>query len=60
MKTNLYRQAQIKEVEFIKECIMSVIREVCPEKKGAFKNISYLARTVTWQTEELSKDVNPF
>ena len=47
----------VMEGEFIKECMMSVVREVFPEKKSAFKNISLSARTVTWRIEELSEDV---
>ena len=34
------------EVEFIKQSMMRVVRETCPEKKSAFENISLLARTV--------------
>ena len=33
--------------------MVSVIREVCPEKKGAFENISLSARAVAWPIEEL-------
>ena len=36
---------------------MSAVREVCPEKKGAFENISISARTVTRRIEKLSEDV---
>ena len=28
------------EGEFIKECMISVVRELCPEKKGSLENIS--------------------
>ena len=30
--------------EFAKECMMSVVRELCPEKKGTFENISLSVR----------------
>ena len=36
---------------------MSVVREVCPEKKGAFENISLSAITVTRRIKELLEDV---
>ena len=41
------------EGEFIEECMMSVVRKVCPEKKGAFENIILSARTVTRRIEKL-------
>ena len=41
------------EREFIKECMMSVVKEVCPEKKG----VSLSARTVIRRTAELAEDV---
>ena len=44
------------EREFTKECMMSVVREVCPETKGAFENIGFSAGTMTRRTEELSED----
>ena len=44
------------EGEIIKECMMSVAKEVCPETKGAFENISLSARTVIRRTEELLED----
>ena len=36
---------------------MSAARGVCPEKKGAFENISISARTVTRRIEKMSEDV---
>ena len=36
---------------------MGVVREVYPEKKGAFENISISARTVIRRIEKLSEDV---
>ena len=45
------------EGEFINKCMMSFVREVCPEQKGAFENISLSVRTVTQRIEELSEDV---
>ena len=33
--------------EFMKQCMMSVVREFCPEKKGTFENIHLSERTVT-------------
>lgn len=35
---------------------MSVVREIFPEKKGAFENLSLSA--VTWGIEELSEIIN--
>ena len=45
------------ETEFIDKCMMSFVREVCSEQKGAFENISFSVRTVTQRIEELSEDV---
>ena len=45
------------EGEFIKECMINVVREVCPKKKGAFEYISLSTRTMTRRSEELPEDV---
>ena len=34
------------EVEFIKQSMTHVVREICPEKKSALENISLLTRIV--------------
>ena len=47
------------EREFIKEYKVSVVREVCPKKKGVFEKAGLSARIVTRRTEGLAEDVNP-
>ena len=43
--------------EFVKECILTVVDIVCPDKKHLFENISLSARTVTRRVEELAENV---
>ncbi|XP_077968766.1 general transcription factor II-I repeat domain-containing protein 2A-like [Styela clava] len=43
--------------EFVKECLMTVVGIVCPDKEKLFSNISLSARTVTRRIEEMSRDV---
>ncbi|XP_076806318.1 general transcription factor II-I repeat domain-containing protein 2B-like [Clavelina lepadiformis] len=43
--------------EFVKECLMAVVDEVCPDKRALFSNVSLSARTVTRKVETISSDV---
>ena len=43
--------------EFVKDCLMSVVDVLIPEKRGLFSNISLSRRTVTRRIEELSEDL---
>ena len=43
--------------EFVKECLLTAVNFVCPEKKSLFAYISLSARTVTRRIEDLSADV---
>ena len=43
--------------EFVKECLLTGVNFVCPEKKSLFAYISLSARTVTRRIEDLSADV---
>ena len=43
--------------EFVKECLLTAVDFVCPEKKSLFADISLSARTVTRRIEDLSADV---
>lgn len=39
--------------ELVKECVLAIAEEVCPENKKQFESISLSARTCTRRTEEL-------
>ena len=39
------------DAEFFKECTLSIVNEVCPEKKVLFASIPLSARTVTRKVE---------
>lgn len=43
--------------EFVKQCLMTVVDIVCPEKKSLFSSISLSGRTVSRRIEEMSSDV---
>ena len=43
--------------EFVKECLMAVVDEVCSDKRALFSNVSLSARTVTRKVETISSDV---
>lgn len=40
--------------EFIKECLLDSAALMCPEKKGAFENVSLSRRTVTRRIEDIA------
>jgi hypothetical protein len=46
------------EGEFIKECLMTIVETVCPERKNLFSDISLSARTVTRRTEDMSQNLD--
>lgn len=43
--------------EFIKECIVSAVEVICPEKKQAFLNISLSGNTIAQRIEEMASNV---
>ena len=45
------------DAEFIKECILAIVNEVCSEKKLLFDSIPLSARTVTRKVEVISENV---
>lgn len=40
--------------EFVKECLLDSASLICPEKKGAFENVSLSRRTVTRRVEDIA------
>uniref|UniRef100_A0A8C4NEB7 SPIN-DOC-like zinc-finger domain-containing protein n=1 Tax=Eptatretus burgeri TaxID=7764 RepID=A0A8C4NEB7_EPTBU len=45
------------EGEFLKECMMAVVEDVCPDKSREFAAISLSARSLTRHIEEMAADV---
>lgn len=45
------------EAEFVKDCMLAVADEVCPEKKSLFESVSLSATTLTRRVEEMTKDL---
>ncbi|XP_076810261.1 general transcription factor II-I repeat domain-containing protein 2A-like [Clavelina lepadiformis] len=43
--------------DYVKDCLMAVVKVICPEKKKLFSDVSLSARTVTRRIEEMSQDV---
>jgi hypothetical protein len=43
--------------EFIKDCIVSAVEVICPEKKQAFMNISLSGNTIAQRIEEMANNV---
>ena len=43
--------------EFVKECLLTVVNILCPDKRDLFGKISLSARTVTRRIEDLSSDI---
>jgi hypothetical protein len=43
--------------ELVKECVLAIAEEVCPEQKNIFENISLSARTCTRRTEDLGANL---
>ena len=43
--------------EFVKECMLKTVKEICPEKLSLFQNVSLSASTVTRRMEDLSGEV---
>ncbi|XP_064107212.1 general transcription factor II-I repeat domain-containing protein 2-like [Macrobrachium nipponense] len=43
--------------EFVKECMIKTVKEICPEKLSLFQNVSLSASTVTKRKEDLSGEV---
>lgn len=44
--------------EFIKECLLDSAALMCPEKKGAFENVSLSRRTVTRRIEDIAGNLD--
>ncbi|XP_077340540.1 general transcription factor II-I repeat domain-containing protein 2-like [Lithobates pipiens] len=45
------------EGDFIKECVMKMVENICPEKKQEFANICLARNTVARRIEEISSDI---
>jgi len=45
------------DAEFIKNCMLAVVDEICPDKKKDFEDISLSARTCVRRTEELGNNL---
>ncbi|XP_077340548.1 general transcription factor II-I repeat domain-containing protein 2-like [Lithobates pipiens] len=45
------------EGDFIKECVMKMVENICPEKKQGFANICLARNTIAWRIEEISSDI---
>ena len=46
-----------KNAEFIKECTLAIVNEVCPKKKLLFDSIPLSARTITCKVEVISENL---
>jgi hypothetical protein len=44
--------------EFVKDCVMSVVKNLCPERSEDFNNVSLSSRTIRRRIEEMSFDVS--
>ena len=51
------RMKPFTDAEFIKECTLAIVNEVCPEKKLLFDSIPLSARTVTRKVEIVSENL---
>ena len=47
----------LTDSEFVKECLLTVVEILCPDKRDLFSKISLSARTVTRRIEDLSSDI---
>lgn len=45
------------EGEFIKDCVMTMVEKICPEKKQEFANVCLARNTVARRTEDISSDI---
>ncbi|XP_061641106.1 general transcription factor II-I repeat domain-containing protein 2-like [Phyllopteryx taeniolatus] len=45
------------EGEFIKDCVMKMVENICPEKKQQFANVFLARSTVSRRIEEVSSDI---
>ncbi|XP_069476356.1 general transcription factor II-I repeat domain-containing protein 2-like [Ambystoma mexicanum] len=45
------------EGEFVKECLLSVPKEMCPEKADLFRTVSLSGPTLTWRIEEMGDNL---
>ena len=43
--------------EFVKDCVLAIADEVCPEKKAVFEKVSLSAPTLTRRVEDMKDDV---
>ena len=51
------RMKPFTDGEFVKDCLLTVVDIVCPEKRDLFADISFSARTVTRRIEGLASDI---
>ena len=51
------RMKPFTDAEFIKECTLAIVNEVCPEKRVLFDSIPLSARTVTRKVEVISEQL---
>ncbi len=45
------------EGEFIKDCVMKMVDNICPEKKQEFASVCLVCNTVARRIEEISSDI---
>lgn len=43
--------------ELVKDCVLAIVEEICPEQKKLFESVSLSARTCTRRTEDLGADL---
>jgi hypothetical protein len=44
--------------EMIKECVIAVAEEMCPEKVNLFKTVSLSVNTVAWRLEDIAENIS--
>ena len=45
------------EGEFIKDCVMKIVKKICPKKKQEFSNVCLARNTVVRRIEDISSDI---
>ncbi|KAM4521384.1 general transcription factor II-I repeat domain-containing protein 2A-like [Odontesthes bonariensis] len=52
-----WRSKPFSDGEFVKECLVDAAALMCPEKKGAYENVSLPRRTVTRRVEDIAENL---